>query len=570
MFTFITSRFLRPRILKVLAFTFVSFVCATHAYAATPHVGEVHLSDLQQGANAASSVRTLSVPEGVAENTYHFPTYTTPFAYNAIGIKLSGTIPQDSISGYITVISDNGTKTVYPIEMVGDDLRDDGTIVQASAPIITHSVKAFTLTLTLHVKHSIHPVVNDVNVIYLDSTISSTSILPDAHASQTAPTDATQDTPEETTDAYTYTTSDGYTVSSEPLYTVPYTSSVHVISRSEWGADESYRYTTDSTTGEQIEIWPTEYSQPQVFIVHHTSGSDGGDDPAATIRAIYYFHAVVYGWGDIGYNYIIDPAGNIYEGRAGGDAVIGGHAYNSQTHIGFNTGSVGIVLLGCYEDSSSACSTLNTPTEAMMTSLENLIEDKAHLFGIDVNEQIDFHGTEVYRLSGHRDVSATLCPGDLNYNYIPSVRADLATVDKSSLETRDAIITQAFITDSNGDTIQKSDLQVDTDYTLSITVLNTGQKRWLRKKTYLTVNNGESDSTPSLFASSLWPEADGHIKWDKGQKKTFTYQTVHFTIPFHTPATNPTDPDIHIHMYTHVKNETEVQDIGGIQSVFTE
>ena len=50
------------------------------------------------------------------------------------------------------------------------------------------------------------------------------------------------------------------------------------------------------------------------------------------------------GWNDIGYNFLVDPFGQIFEGRGGGMTrnVIGAHAE------GFNTGSVGVAVLGSY------------------------------------------------------------------------------------------------------------------------------------------------------------------------------------------------------------------------------
>ena len=57
------------------------------------------------------------------------------------------------------------------------------------------------------------------------------------------------------------------------------------------------------------------------IIIHHTATSKI-DDPEASVRAIYYYHAVSRGWGDIGYNYIVDQNGKVYEGRYGGDGVV--------------------------------------------------------------------------------------------------------------------------------------------------------------------------------------------------------------------------------------------------------
>src|SRR5439155_4261704 len=86
-----------------------------------------------------------------------------------------------------------------------------------------------------------------------------------------------------------------------------------VISRAQWGADGSYRF---DSTGK--EVWPPAFYPTQKLIVHHTAGQDDDPDPAATVRAIYYYHAVTKGYGDIGYNFLIDAQGNVYKGRYSG------------------------------------------------------------------------------------------------------------------------------------------------------------------------------------------------------------------------------------------------------------
>ena len=96
-------------------------------------------------------------------------------------------------------------------------------------------------------------------------------------------------------------------------------------------------------------------------IFHHTATQNNDPDPAATIRSIYYYHAITQGWGDIGYNFLIDERGVVYEGRFSGapgdrrnpapadptpgesdagQVVTGAHAQ------GFNSGTVGVALLG--------------------------------------------------------------------------------------------------------------------------------------------------------------------------------------------------------------------------------
>jgi N-acetylmuramoyl-L-alanine amidase len=119
-----------------------------------------------------------------------------------------------------------------------------------------------------------------------------------------------------------------------------------VIPRSGWSADESLRF---DATGK--EIWPPAFYPVQKAIVHHTATQNNDPDPAATIRSIYQYHAVTQGWGDIGYNFLIDEAGRIYEGRysrpyAAGESPTGedlnGNGVTAAHTQGYNSGTVGI------------------------------------------------------------------------------------------------------------------------------------------------------------------------------------------------------------------------------------
>src|SRR5207237_8806423 len=104
-------------------------------------------------------------------------------------------------------------------------------------------------------------------------------------------------------------------------------------------------------------------------VVHHTVTDDGGNGQvAATIRSIYYYHAVTRGWGDIGYNYLVDKYGNVWTGRQGGDNTEAGHAY------GWNKGSIGIAAMGTYS--------VTQPTPAMVAAIANIVAEKVTQFGI--------------------------------------------------------------------------------------------------------------------------------------------------------------------------------------------
>jgi len=198
--------------------------------------------------------------------------------------------------------------------------------------------------------------------------------------------------------------------------------SLSIVARDAWEADEDWRC---NASGQ--ELWAPEYQWPEKFVLHHTAGSDGGSDPEGTIRGIYYWHAVVLGWGDIGYNYLIDQHGTVYEGRFGGDGVVGAHVYRSATcarsrfgdaslEANFNRGTVGIVILGDYQKAKS----LNP---AVQDSLARLIASKAKDFGIvPGGEGFLIDGTYP-NIVGHRDLDCTDCPGTYLYRQLPDIRS---------------------------------------------------------------------------------------------------------------------------------------------------
>ncbi|MFH1366375.1 MAG: N-acetylmuramoyl-L-alanine amidase [Patescibacteria group bacterium] len=185
--------------------------------------------------------------------------------------------------------------------------------------------------------------------------------------------------------------------------------SLNIITRAQWGADEGWRVDSQGQ-----EIWPTEYAPVEKIIIHHTAGSLGGTDPAAIIRGIYHWHAVSLSWGDIGYNYLIDEKGNIYEGRYGGDGVMGAHAYNDKTDTGYNRGTLGIAVLGNYEN--------DTFTSAAQEALTNLIAVKARDFGFAPNDRSIFNNQDLPNVISHRDIDFTLCPGKNIYSQMDPIR----------------------------------------------------------------------------------------------------------------------------------------------------
>jgi hypothetical protein len=201
-----------------------------------------------------------------------------------------------------------------------------------------------------------------------------------------------------------------------------------VIPRSGWGADESLRFDSNDN-----EIWPPQFWPVQKLILHHTATQSNDPDPPATIRSIYYYHAITQGWGDIGYNFLIDEAGNIYEGRysrpyASGESPTGqdltGNGVTGAHAQGYNSGTVGIALLGTLTNQDA--------TPAARDALGRLLAWEADEHGLDPMGSTLYtnpvNGTQATfpNIAGHRDVAATECPGDVFYATLPAIRSDVA------------------------------------------------------------------------------------------------------------------------------------------------
>jgi hypothetical protein len=178
--------------------------------------------------------------------------------------------------------------------------------------------------------------------------------------------------------------------------------------REDWGADESIR------------TWEPEYA-PTVgaATIHHTVNTNAytADEVPAMIRAIYRYHAVSRGWGDIGYNVLVDRFGQVWEGRYGGleSTVIGAHAR------GYNTGTVGVALLGNYDSAG--------PPAPMIDAAEAFIAWKFSLYDVDptaTEELPDDDGKRVPTIFGHRDVGSTACPGRFGYARLSEIRTGVA------------------------------------------------------------------------------------------------------------------------------------------------
>jgi len=180
-----------------------------------------------------------------------------------------------------------------------------------------------------------------------------------------------------------------------------------IITRDQWGAALAYGG-WDAGTSE----WTPEYQKVEHIIIHH-SETPSFRDPLVEIRSIHYYHAVTRGWGDIGYNYLVDYLGNVFEGRKGGENVVGGHSFQ------YAYGSAGVCSMGSFSLESSTPEAIAALVWVCAWAGRNL----------DPLGYKDFHETpNCPTICGHRDVNSSSCPGDSLYADLPYIRWATAEV----------------------------------------------------------------------------------------------------------------------------------------------
>ncbi|WP_338748477.1 S-layer homology domain-containing protein [Janibacter alittae] len=179
-----------------------------------------------------------------------------------------------------------------------------------------------------------------------------------------------------------------------------------IITRAQWGADESIRRRDPS------------YGEINGAFVHHTAGTNtyARSDAAGIVRSIYTYHVQGRGWDDIGYNFLVDKFGRIFEGRYGGVAepVIGAHT------LGYNSQSFAMSVLGNYQS--------KTANAAVLRAYAELFAWKLGRNGVDPASTVTINGDRFNAISGHRDAFATACPGGALYAQLPTIRRDTAAL----------------------------------------------------------------------------------------------------------------------------------------------
>jgi len=195
------------------------------------------------------------------------------------------------------------------------------------------------------------------------------------------------------------------------LAAAAYTPKPQIYSRAQWGADEKVREQTAPS-----------YFEVHGGFVHHTVNANDYTraEVPGIIRSIYAYHVKSRGWRDIGYNFLIDKFGRIWEGRYGGVArpVVGAHTEN------YNDYGFGVSAIGNFETAR--------PTSALIQAEGALFAWKLSLHGVAANATNVRIGSKVFphAIEGHRDTKATACPGKYLYAKIPEIRTIAASLQK--------------------------------------------------------------------------------------------------------------------------------------------
>ncbi len=151
-------------------------------------------------------------------------------------------------------------------------------------------------------------------------------------------------------------------------------------------------------------------SSTRAAVIHHTVGSNSysKSESPGIVRSIQAYHMEANNWCDIGYNFLVDRYGQIFEGRAGGISrqVRAAHSGNATV----NELTMGVSLMGTFGSAA--------PTSAMKSATARLVAWRFSLARIPAKGKVSIGGETLNRIAGHRDVVGTACPGQYVYSWL--------------------------------------------------------------------------------------------------------------------------------------------------------
>ena len=176
-----------------------------------------------------------------------------------------------------------------------------------------------------------------------------------------------------------------------------------IITRKKWGADPNL--------GDKC-FSPIYGKTTKAAIVHHTAGTNNysRSDSVGIVQGVLAYHTQGRGWCDVGYNFLVDRFGRIFQGRAGGIArpVRGAHAGD------FNTNTMGVSMMGNFDNSGLP--------RRLKNAMVRLVGWRLGTNYVNPRGKARVAGTTIKRISGHRDVMSTACPGHHGHQWLPRLR----------------------------------------------------------------------------------------------------------------------------------------------------
>lgn len=406
------------------------------------------------------STLTLTKANGsyVPTREYIADPVKAPFKFNALGSEWQQNLPAGTKSSLALRTSFTGTDwsdwvTVEnidtaitlkdPSNMAGELVTGEGNYYQYKVTLLTTNAK-------------VTPTLKNVKITYINSEQPATQTL------------------------------EPQTVSTLP--------DLKIYSRAEWGADPSLlNWDPEYWTSDNTITSNASSATVNKIVVHHTAGTNNIPDPKASVRAVYYYHSVTRGWGDVGYNYLIDPYGNVYEGRAGGNGVIGAHVY------GYNYGSVGVSMMGTFSDV--------LPTAKAQAALSKIMAYKS--------AQNNPKNT-LLTVYGHRDLGQTQCPGNAFYPVLKSTTTG-SIIDNAKKALLDLAESRYSLTSFLA--LSPSTIREGETLTATYTVKNTTDASITISSLGAYAYRGTNTNDRTIFPAST------NITLDPNQEYTYTGQT---------------------------------------------
>ena len=436
---------------------------------------------VREGANQGDAKRLATT----GNLTYESPALTTESpTTNVVGIRWE---QQGAAGVELNARIFDGKQWTEWVEVDNDD-RKDGTAGTHSGLVLTSNAKQVQYRFVLS-GNGQEVAVSNAQITYIDSTRGPDPTKPSKLSGLFGKAKATASGP-------------------------------RVLSRAEWGSPDPNGTLLQSNPyycGKYVDDWAPHYMKPlNRVMIHHTVTAGNSAGSAAEVRGIWQYHTCSEGWGDIGYNYLVDKAGWVFQGRyfdpsrtATDGEVVGGHTYS------FNDSSIGIAALGNFSTQGATGPLMNSIAHIAGFKLAPYYQGPSSSYvdeGISPQTAAE-SGTPArggkwqYRLGGHRDYLATACPGNNLYSAMGYIRsqADQWFSHYVRWNQYDYEYSGVFVNGAPGGV---ANLRAGQSATLTLDLKNTGTDTWANSGPYPTrLGTFRPNNRGSGFQDGSWINA---------------------------------------------------------------